>query len=58
MTTKVISHLDEVVPASLSPQGIAGPRYRGAGESLEESFRLRSGTRFSTPLVYVCDKSR
>ncbi len=35
VTTAVISHLDEVVPASLSPQGIAGPRYRGAGESLE-----------------------
>jgi CO/xanthine dehydrogenase Mo-binding subunit len=35
VTTKVISHLDEVVPANLSPQGIAGPRYRGAGESLE-----------------------
>ena len=35
VTTIVISHPDEVVDASLSPQGLAGARYRGAGESLE-----------------------
>jgi CO/xanthine dehydrogenase Mo-binding subunit len=35
VTTIVISRPNEVVPASLSPQGVAGPRYRGAGESLE-----------------------
>jgi CO/xanthine dehydrogenase Mo-binding subunit len=35
VTTAAIGHADEVVPASLSPQTIAGPRYRGAGESLE-----------------------
>ncbi len=35
VTAIVISRPDEVVPAALSPVGIAGPRYRGAGESLE-----------------------
>jgi CO/xanthine dehydrogenase Mo-binding subunit len=35
VTSAVIGHTDEVVGAALSPQGIAGPRYRGAGESLE-----------------------
>ena len=35
VTTIVIPHQDEVVDASLSPVGLAGPRYRGAAESLE-----------------------
>jgi nicotinate dehydrogenase subunit B len=35
VTGAVIPRPDEVVSASRSPQGIAGPRYRGAGESLE-----------------------
>ena len=35
VTIQVIGHTDEVVDASLSPQTVAGPRYRGAGESLE-----------------------
>ena len=35
VTVQSIGHTDEIVTAALSPQGIAGPRYRGAGESLE-----------------------
>lgn len=35
VTTVSIGHTDEVVTAALSPQTIDGPRYRGAGESLE-----------------------
>jgi nicotinate dehydrogenase subunit B len=34
VTTIAISH-DEVVPASASPIKMAGPRYRGVGESME-----------------------
>jgi CO/xanthine dehydrogenase Mo-binding subunit len=35
VTAIVIGRTDEVVDASLSPVAMAGPRYRGAGESLE-----------------------
>jgi nicotinate dehydrogenase subunit B len=35
VTAIVVARPDEVVDASLSPVNIAGPRYRGAGESLE-----------------------
>ncbi len=35
VTSIVISHQDEVVDASASQTGYAGPRYRGVGESIE-----------------------
>jgi CO/xanthine dehydrogenase Mo-binding subunit len=35
VTAMVIPRTDEIVDAGLSPAGLAGPRYRGAGESLE-----------------------
>jgi CO/xanthine dehydrogenase Mo-binding subunit len=35
LTTIVITHPDEVVTADRSPTGHAGPRYRGAAESIE-----------------------
>ena len=35
VTAVVISHPDEVVDAAASQTGLAGPRYRGVGESLE-----------------------
>jgi CO/xanthine dehydrogenase Mo-binding subunit len=42
----VISRPDEVVSASLSPVAIAGPRYRGAGESLEAAVPAAIGNAF------------
>jgi nicotinate dehydrogenase subunit B len=46
VTPIVISHMDEVVPATASSASIAGPRYRGGGESLLAAVPAAIGNAF------------
>jgi CO/xanthine dehydrogenase Mo-binding subunit len=46
VTTIVIGHPDEIATAATSPQAVAGPRYRGAGESLEATVPAAIGNAF------------
>ena len=46
VTTIAIGHPNETATAATSPQGLAGPRYRGAGESLEAPVPAAIGNAF------------